>query len=101
LTRGTPCNVPAAPQNFQVLVRPNTNEVTFRWTEVPGAEQYALAIGTTRGSSNRRRTNTTQLEYVVRGHPAGDFFARVAAVNSCGGGNSSNEVSFHVGQPPQ
>lgn len=88
------CSRPAAPSNFQAAV--TGNNAAFSWSAVSGAIDYDIRVGTGPGSSNVLSTNTTQTTYNWNGINSGTYYARVEARNSCGSGQSSNEVSFRI-----
>jgi hypothetical protein len=94
---GGGCNVPGPPTGLTAT--PTSGGVTLRWTAPAsgGATSYALDVGTGPGLSNLGTfalANSTTLSAPA---PAGRYYVRLRAVNSCGSSTPSAEVSFVIG----
>jgi hypothetical protein len=88
------CSLPGAPGNLAVTT--SGTSVVLSWSAVNGAMEYIVLVGTSPSSSNTLSTNTSQPTYPWSGVPAGSYYARVQARNSCGTSGSSNEVRFTI-----
>lgn len=72
------------------------SRVTFTWSEVSGANDYMIFVGTSSGGSNMQSTNTTHTNFQWNGGDRGTYYARVQARNSCGQSGMSNELVFTI-----
>lgn len=87
------CSSPGTP-SLSASVSGST--VTFSWSSVSGASDYALGVGTSVGVSGSLSTTTSSTSYTWSNVSSGTYYARVRARNSCGTGSASNEVTFSV-----
>jgi hypothetical protein len=90
-----PAPASCVPQNLRVASIQGT-VVRLEWSEVSGASEYLVLVGTTPGNSDQLFTNTGNPYYTWTARP-GYQYARVQA--KCNGqyGASSNEVGYNVG----
>ena len=88
--------LPSAATNLSVTQSLSTR--VLAWTAGAKATDYDIQIGTTSGSSDIVRENTTHTDYTWTGGGSGTtgtFYARVHSHNSCGSGPASAELIFH------
>ena len=88
--------LPSAATNLSVTQNLSTR--VLAWTAGAKATDYDIQIGTTSGSSDIVRENTTHTDYTWTGGGSGTtgtFYARVHSHNSCGSGPASAELVFH------
>jgi len=88
--------LPSAATNLSVTQNLSTRVLT--WTAGAKATDYDVQIGSTSGSSDIVRENTTHTDYTWTGGGSGTtgtFYARVHSHNSCGSGPASAELVFH------
>src|SRR5262245_61454171 len=98
-TRGTPSKPEIqviAPSSGAVL---GTDEVVFRWTEVPDARYYVVRVVTAAGelvAEQRVTTNEWRPGRSTALDPGQDYFVRVDAFPAVGPSSSSTHVPFSV-----
>lgn len=74
--------------------------VTLAWNAANGSPTgYIVSAGSSSGASNLATARTSGPSFAATGVPAGTYFVRVVATNSCGSGAASNEVVIPVGAP--
>jgi len=90
--RGTPAGCPqpgsAAPFTFTQVGA----FVSLSWAAAAYAENYQLEVGSATGLANllvASMGNSTSISVVG---PPGRYYARIRAINRCGGGPASNEI---------
>lgn len=88
-----PCTVPSAPGGLAASVSGTT--LTLSWTAASDSPtSYLVEIGTSSGGSNVAATDTgSTATTATTTLSAGTYFIRVKAVNACGTGSASNEVT--------
>jgi len=98
VTVGTSCQPPtSAPMMLQPTVSGST--VTLNWVS-PGGDVtgYILEAGSSPGATDLLNMMTPGTSFTGNA-PVGTFYVRVRAVNGCGTGLASNEVSVTVAPP--
>jgi hypothetical protein len=88
------CLPPAAPSLGSPFVSGST--VSLSWSPVSGATRYIVQAGSSSGATNLLNTSTTNTSYSWERAPTGAHFIRVRAVNNCGNGPASNQVTAIV-----
>lgn len=94
---------PPKPANFWAKPGPNAGQVTLYWNEVPYANRYAIAYGTTSGNYQYGATNVgnqSSRSYTVSGLSGGKYYFVLAAARDCSSSPFSNEVIVWAGNGP-
>jgi hypothetical protein len=88
------CPVPEAATNLH-LESINGSTVVLAWAAPPSATSYLIEAGSAPGQSDQLRTdlNTAATTYTANGVKPGTYYTRVFAVNGCGTGPASNELT--------
>lgn len=92
------CALPAAPTGLTSTV--SGGSVTLRWEVGAGGgppSGFTLLVGSTPGAANLGIFAGGFTLSLTSPAPAGQYFVRVAATNSCGTSAPSNETSFAIG----
>jgi hypothetical protein len=86
---------PGAPSTPSASI--SAGVATVSWGSVNGAARYRLDVGTTPNGSNTTSQTVTGTSLPLAGLPAGNYFMRVRALDSCGSaGPPSAEGSFTI-----
>jgi putative zinc finger protein len=102
-TRGSPTQSDlhiTAPASGAIL---RTGDLTFRWSEVPGARYYIVRVVTASGelvTEQRVTTNEWLPGDSLALRPGHDYFVRVDAYPAVGPSSSSVHVPFSIRGPP-
>jgi predicted phage tail protein len=91
------CVAPPAPTDMTFTKSGGVVNIT--WTAAAGAATYRLQAGTTSGSSNLFNSDIgagTGIQFNIGSVPAGTYFLRVLATNSCGTSVVSNEIAVQI-----
>lgn len=91
------CAPPAAPASLSFAK--SGPLLTLTWNAAAGAASYRLQAGTASGLSDLFDGVVgagTSVQFNVSGLPAGTYFVRVLAGNSCGTSGASNEVAIPI-----
>jgi hypothetical protein len=92
-----PCDAPPGPPTNLMIVSNRNNAVTASWVAATGAVGvYAVESGNGPGLSDLPTRETPATTLTVARIPAGTYYARVRARNSCGISPPSNEVALVV-----
>jgi len=87
-----PCTLPSAPTGFAATV--DGLRVAFTWSAPASGvtQSYRLSAGTAPGTSDAAVLSGLTDTSFHTGAPAGSYYVRVAAVNSCGAGPSTPDA---------
>ena len=99
---GTPrCEAPSAPLLATPLVVGSA--VTLNWSSSPTATSYVIEAGSASGLADivpPADTNSSSTVYANQDVPAGTYFVRIRAKNTCGISVASNERTIVVNTKP-
>lgn len=91
-----PCAGPPPPPT-PLAAQTAGQAVHLAWAQSPGAASYRLEAGSAPGLQNLFAGDVGAATTLDTAAPAGVYFTRVRAVNSCGPSAPSNEISFALG----
>ena len=91
------CVAPPAPTDL--TFSKSGGVVTITWNAATGAATYRLQAGNVAGASNLFNNDigpSTSIQFNIGSVPAGTYFLRVLAANTCGTSGASNEIAVAV-----
>jgi predicted phage tail protein len=86
---------PPAPSGYSVQAAGLFARLT--WNPAPGADSYVVEAGSATGQANLLASNVGPASTLDASGTAGTYFTRIRAVNACGTGAPSSEVSVTLG----
>jgi hypothetical protein len=72
------------------------NVVTVRWDAAPGAAEYFLRVGTSRGAANVYDGTNGPFTSISAPAPPGTYYLQVQAVNACGASAPTADLEIQV-----
>ncbi len=95
-TVGSPCSMPAAPENLTNTT--TSTSVSLSWQAGTGAASYVVEAGSSPGLSNIAVVSTgSSATTFGAAAPPGRYFVRVRSRNACGSSAPSNETAVTIG----